>query len=378
MNEHLAGIKVLDLSNNLPGPYCSRILADLGAEIIKIESASKGDPAREFPLFYQQLNYDKKVIAVDLKSNDGKEKVRNLIKGCNVFLESFKPGVCSRLGLGFDEIKKINPQIIYCSISGFGQTGPLASVPAHDLNLQGFSGFTDISDSKKSFESPLPIADFTAGSHAATAIIAALFKNLRSDSKEAQYIDIAMSEPLAHMVDICAKTYPEAQSISKLIRRNFQIKSNKSLVYRSLYKALSESELARLFKPIEKFGFLDLLPHYGIFKTKGNEKIVIGIVNEQHFWLAFCDTLGGVFNKLRNLPIGTRVVGGWVIRHMIKRKIRTKSADEWLRIFQKNIPLPITKVHSRRDLTQIEQFKQRDKLLIIDKHKVIQSPFIHD
>lgn len=152
----LSGIRVLDLSQYLPGPLAAQILADLGADVVKVEPPS-GDPQRNLdPMsgvldptvvepgdtspFYQVLNAGKTVTRIDLKSEAGKAQFRALAEGADVILESYRPGVMDRLGLGFDVLKTINPALVYCALTGYGQTGPLRLAAGHDLNYMAATG----------------------------------------------------------------------------------------------------------------------------------------------------------------------------------------------------------------------------------------------
>ena len=148
----LSGITVVDLTQFLPGPMLSVMMADQGARVIKIEPPA-GDPAREqapfeggHSVWFSQLNRGKESRVLDLKSDAGKAALRELIAGADVFLEGFRPGVMARLGFDYASVRAINPRVVYCSISAFGQTGELAHHPAHDLAVQALAGFLSVND----------------------------------------------------------------------------------------------------------------------------------------------------------------------------------------------------------------------------------------
>ena len=148
----LTGIRVLDMSRLLPGPYCTMLLADFGAEVIKIEEPGKGDYSRSFPPFLKdfgywhlQLNRNKQSVVLDLKSEEGKNIFLELIKTADVVVESYRPGVLKKLGVDYDAAAKINPKIIYCSLSGYGSKGPLAHKADHDLGYLSLAGVTAMS-----------------------------------------------------------------------------------------------------------------------------------------------------------------------------------------------------------------------------------------
>src|SRR5246127_2770189 len=142
----LEGMRVLDFSIMLAGPYCARLLADVGAEVIKIEPPEGDDMRLRTPLrdghstYFGQLNAGKRSLALDLKSADAIKLVHQLVKETDVLVENFRPGVMERLGLGYDALRAINPRLIYCSISGYGQGGPYKDVKAYDLLIQGEGG----------------------------------------------------------------------------------------------------------------------------------------------------------------------------------------------------------------------------------------------
>ena len=201
----LAGIRVLDLTNVLAGPFCCYQLAQLGADVIKVEVPGSGDLARQLGAdaeLNQKLmgasflaqNAGKRSVILNLKNPDGKEVFRRLVGTADVVVENFRPGVMDRLDLGYQELKKLKSNLIYCAISGFGQNGPLKDNPAYDQIIQGLSGVMSITGDRNS--APLrvgfPVADTMGGLTAAFAIAAALFRRQRSN--EGEFIDVSMLE----------------------------------------------------------------------------------------------------------------------------------------------------------------------------------------
>jgi crotonobetainyl-CoA:carnitine CoA-transferase CaiB-like acyl-CoA transferase len=198
----LSGIKVIDLSLFLPGPMMTVMMADQGAEVIKVEPLS-GDPARAqepfeagHSVWFANLNRGKTSVALDLKSEAGKQRLRDLIQTADVFVEGFRPGAMKRLGFDYDAVKAIKPDIIYCSISAFGQHGALAHHPAHDLAVQALCGFLSVNDGPDG--TPVvpgaPSADMAAGLTALSATLMALVARERTG--EGAYIDCAMFDSL--------------------------------------------------------------------------------------------------------------------------------------------------------------------------------------
>ena len=134
MIEPLTGIRVLDLSRLLPGPYCTLLLADLGADVVKIEEPGKGDYMRQLmPGMYEAVNRNKRSVTVNLRSKEGCDILSKMVQRADVLVESFRPGVTAKMGIGYSDLRKINDSLIYCSISGYGQGGPHRNSPGHDI-----------------------------------------------------------------------------------------------------------------------------------------------------------------------------------------------------------------------------------------------------
>ena len=183
----LDGVRVLDLTNVLAGPFCTHQLAHLGAEIIKIEAPGRGDLARQLGMdedlsdqnmgiSFLAPNPGKKSVVLNLQHQEGKDILKQLVASADVLVENFRPGVMDRLGLGFETLKAINSRLIYCAISGFGQKGPLKSRPAYDQIIQGMAGVMSITGDAISApqRAGWPVADTVGGLTAAMAISAAL------------------------------------------------------------------------------------------------------------------------------------------------------------------------------------------------------------
>ncbi len=198
----LSGVRVVDLSVFLPGPMMTMMMADQGAEVTKIETAA-GDPARDQAPFeagqsvwFRNLNRGKKSVALDLKSEDGKARLWDLIDTADVFVEGFRPGVMTRLGFDYEAVSARNPRIVYCSISAFGQTGAMAHHPAHDMATQALAGFMSVNDGPDGMPvvPGAPSADMAAGLTALTATLMALIG--RDQTGKGDFIDCAMFDSL--------------------------------------------------------------------------------------------------------------------------------------------------------------------------------------
>ena len=198
----LTGVRVLALEVSVSGPHCTRILGDMGADVIKIEKPKEGDLIRHWDSAvrglssgYVWLNYNKRSFALDVKKPTGLEMLKRLVKTVDVFVENFAPGVAARLGLGYDDLSAINPELIYCSISGYGQGGPYRDVKAYDLLIQGEAGIIATTGSEdQPAKVSVPIADLACSMYAVTGILTALFQ--RQKTGRGQYIDISMFESI--------------------------------------------------------------------------------------------------------------------------------------------------------------------------------------
>jgi crotonobetainyl-CoA:carnitine CoA-transferase CaiB-like acyl-CoA transferase len=203
----LSGVRVLDLTNVLAGPFATLHLALLGAEVIKIENPKDGDLARKLgivPELNEQLmgtsflaqNANKKSVTLNTKSPEGKELFKKLVKDADVLVENFRPDVMGRLGLGYSVLREINPRLVYCAISGFGQTGPDAFKPAYDQIIQGLSGEMSVNGDERlnPLRTGFPVCDTVGGLNAAFAIMSALYHRERTG--EGQFIDVAMLDSI--------------------------------------------------------------------------------------------------------------------------------------------------------------------------------------
>ncbi|MEI8034864.1 MAG: CoA transferase, partial [Betaproteobacteria bacterium] len=198
----LEGVKVLDLTHALAGPFCSTMLADYGAEVIKLEAFGEGDIARSWgtPLpggetaYFVSLHRNKKGIEINLKHEQGKALFFKLVKECDIVIENFRVGTLTKLGLDYEAAKAHNPGIIYCSISGFGLSGPYRDRPALDLILQAESGMISVTGDKdgRGVRAGVSIADLTAGMYSAFGIMTAL--RVKEKTGQGQQVDVSMME----------------------------------------------------------------------------------------------------------------------------------------------------------------------------------------
>ena len=260
----LSGIRILDLTRLLPGPVCTLHLADLGADVIKIEDTGAGDYARSMgaaagqtaPLFLA-INRNKRALRLDLKKPEGVEVFLRLVRDADIVVESFRPGVVDRLGVGYAACREVNPRIVYCAISGYGQTGPYRDLAGHDVNYCGYAGFIDqVGPAGGDPVIPnLQVADILGGAVVpAMGILAALFDAKRSG--RGRYVDVAMTEGvLSHNLQALAAV------------------ASTGHVYPRGDDFLSGRE-----------------PCYAVYRTSDGKHMAVGAL-ERKFWDRVCDVL---------------------------------------------------------------------------------------
>ena len=214
MAKPLEGIRVLDLTRVLSGPYCTMLLADMGAEVIKIETPEHGDDSRAYPPFdknisayYANLNRNKKSVALNLRDEKAKDVLRELIKKSDVFVENFKPGTIAKMGFSYEEVKKLNPNIVFASISGFGQTGPYRLLPGYDIIAQAMSGMMSVTgwpDSPPT-RTGTAIGDVLGGLNCCIGILAAL--QGRNSQGHGEYVDVGLVDCSVSAMETITEIY---------------------------------------------------------------------------------------------------------------------------------------------------------------------------
>ncbi|MBX7168394.1 MAG: CoA transferase [Pirellulales bacterium] len=231
----LDGIHVLDLSMLLPGPLCTQILRDLGARVTKIEPPAPGDYMALWPpqagsvsAMYLAVNRGKQIVSLNLKQDADRERFFELARTADVVVEGFRPGVISKLGIGYPRLHELNPGIIVCSISGYGQTGPLADRAGHDLNYQALAGVLSISGGDVPANPEIQVADTCGGSYAAAMlIVAALFERTRTG--QGRHLDVSMSEQL---LPLLSTNYAVASTTERDPLRDGEVLSGGAPCYR--------------------------------------------------------------------------------------------------------------------------------------------------
>lgn len=331
----LGGIKVLELSRLLPGGLATQMLGDLGADVIKVEQPEIGDYTRAFPPmgkrdsgFFLVGNRNKRSITVDLKAEAGKEIVRRLAEQCDVVVEGFRPGVADRLGVGYEALKAINPGIVYCSISGFGQDGPYRDVPGHDMNYLGVTGMLQLT-SRPGVGPQVPgplIADIGGGTMMAVfGILAALMARVRTG--EGQFVDVSMTDGSMHFMHSHASHYLMAGEEPT----------------GGVHRVAGGS-----------------MP-YNIYECADGKYLTLGII-EDHFWQRLRRTLGR--EDLPEDPFPPREDMERA-KAVLTEIFLTKPRDEWVRILWEN-DLPAGPVNSFAEAFSDPQMVAREMLLHVD------------
>lgn len=210
----LQGIRVIDLTRILSGPFCSMFLADMGAEVIKIEEPGEGDPVRQqgeavngYSLYFATFNRNKRSITLNLRSEEGKEVLRKLLRGADVVVNNYRPGVMDKMGFGRDALRALKPDIVSCHVTGFGLDGPYRERPSFDFIAQAMSGFMSVNglEGQPPMRAAPPVSDLVAGSYAAMGIMAALVR--RSRTGEGEEVSTALTDSMTSMLAFLATNF---------------------------------------------------------------------------------------------------------------------------------------------------------------------------
>ncbi len=302
----LSGLKILDFSTLLPGPLATMLMADLGAEVVSVSAPGRPDLLNRYPplieetglgAVYSWLGRNKKSILLDLKKPEGIAAVKELVKSYDIVVEQFRPGVMKKFGLDYDSLKEINPRLIYCSITGYGQTGPLALKADHDINYVALSGNMILMDGKAPNKVNIPnfhLADIAGGGYMSViAILSAV--HYREQTGEGQYIDSSMFDSVLPFNCVEAATM-----------------------------LASEAYPENGFRGRHMSGVMNG-PHYDVYETKDKKYISVGPL-EPKFLAVFCDTLGVDQKTLKEAPEE--------FRQQIKDLFLTKTRSEWMEVFE--------------------------------------------
>jgi CoA:oxalate CoA-transferase len=334
----LEGIKILDLTRVLAGPFATMILADLGAEVIKVEIPLSGDDARQFPPFqggesayFMSINRNKKSLTLNLKVEEGREVFLQLLRKCDVLVENFRPGTMEKLGLGYDRLKREQPGLIYAATSGYGQTGPYSQRAAYDAVVQALSGLMSITSSEKDGKPTrvgTSIGDITAGLYTAIGILAALVERQRSGV--GQMVDVAMLDCQVAILENAISRYLASGIVPRPIGNR-----HPSIV------------------PFEPFETLD----GQIMIAAGNDSL----------WHKFCKAVG--LDDMALDPAfssnAKRNENYEPLRERVSAAMRRKATAEWQTVLE-NAGIPNGPIQSIDQVVQDPQMRAREMLVEIE------------
>ena len=335
MFQPLKGVKVIDLSQVLAGPYATYLLALMGAEVIKIEKPGEGDwtrtngseadlSARKMGLGFMAQNAGKKSVELDLKSPAGLSAVKELISDAAIFVENFKPGVIGRLGLGFDAVREINPCIVYCSISAFGQDGPLSARPAYDHIIQGMCGIMKTTGKPGGGPNKVgaPYVDYATGMNGAMAIMAGLMEVSRTG--KAVHLDVAMLDTAMHLM---------ASLVTQQMSSDWVPVANGN-------EAWSAS------------------PSSGAFET-ADGTLMLAANNERQF-RNLCEAIGrrDILKDPRWADASTRKANGGALRETLVESFLTGTAQEWETILS-NATVPAARIRGLDEVLNEDHLRER-------------------
>jgi len=312
----LDGVRVLDLGIWRPVPYATQLLAEMGADVLKVEPPG-GDPMRVFPELFAVLNAGKRSITIDLKTDTDRAKVIDLVADADAFMEGFRPGVADRLGVGYESVRAANPAIVYCSISGYGATGPLAQVPGHDINYQAYAGVLAPRGGRPVTTS-LPVGDLGAGMAAAMTTVAACLRSRATG--EGERIDVAIADVLATWTGAVGKLTPAGSP-----------------------------------QPMNG------LPGYGIYKTADAHFVTIGVLAESHFWSGLCRALA--LDGLEDVALGDRVVMKEELDASVAAAVARMSLSEVQHVLEEN-DVPVAPVLDREHMLGLDHFRVRGTVIV--------------
>lgn len=318
----LKGIKVLDFSTLLPGPMCTLLLAEAGADVIKIERAS-GDDMRDYSpkigtdsVNFSLLNRGKKSIIADLKNAETIAKIQQLIAEADVLVEQFRPGVMDRLGLGYEAVAKMNPRLVYCSITGFGQTGPSAQIAAHDMNYQARAGMVALSADRNGvpFVPPVLTADLAGGAYPAMMNILLGLRKRDLDGRGC-HLDVAMADNL----------------------------------FTLMYWGLGNGWAANQWPSPSNELITGGSPRYQIYQTLDDQFLAAAPLEEK-FWKNFLTLIG--LTELQSVEDAS------LVKARVAKVMAQRTATEWLKIFEGH-DVCVTEVVGLEQATQDPHFVER-------------------
>lgn len=324
----LDGLKVVDFSELLPGPFLSDCLAEMGADVVKVERPPHGDNARALvPGVFAAMNRGKRSVFLDLKNDAQRQQALALVAEADIVLEGYRPGVMARLGLDHDTVSKINPRVIYVSLTGYGQTGPLAALAGHDLNYLAAAGVTALSgraNGPPEHGYGIPVADLAGSLYGLAATLAALEQRHRSG--RGQWLDVSITDCLVHMMN------PRIGQFTAKGLSNLQAQRDEAL----------------------------LRPGYGVFRTADGAYLAIAAV-EDHFWARLVKLLNLAMDDVDVSTFAARSAQADLVNQAVAERIATFEA-ETLRERLTKVDLPWSDVVEPSHLAEYPQHQARGKL----------------
>lgn len=357
MKTALGHLKVLDLTRILAGPWATQNLADMGAEVIKIERPGVGDDTRTWgppflkdaegretrdSSYFLSANRGKQSVTVDLASTEGQEIIRQLVRDADVLVENYKVGTLARYGLAYEDLRAINPRLVYCSVTGFGQSGPYAALPGYDYVFQGMGGLmsmTGVPDGQPGaapMKSGIAISDLLTGMYATTAILAAI--EHRHVSGEGQYIDMSLLD--------CIVTINSYQAINYFLSGNIPQRMGNA--------------------------HSNMVP-YQVFRCRKGD-IIIAVGNDAQY-TAFCKVIGRP--KLAIDPLYStgpqRNRNREALIPLIAEAMLARSMEEWVTLLEAN-NVPCGPIHNMKQVFEDPQVRHRDMQLSLPHSAGVNAP----
>ena len=332
----LEGMTVLDLSRLLPGPWASMLLGDYGAEVVKVEQPGRGDYSRHATpryeresVYFSNVNRNKRSLTLNLRTDEGREILLRLAERADVVLESFRPGIADRLGIGYEAVRERNGRAIYCSVTGFGQTGPYRGHAGHDLNIAGLGGFLQVDPEEPPRMSGFLMADFAGAAMCAIGVLLALQQ--RGRTGRGQYLDVAMLDSLVGWASIIA-TSPFAR----------------------LAGASGEPRL-------QVFG---ANPRYNIYRCADGRSLSVSLL-ERAFWEKLCRAVGRADMINEDETEEDRLTDHGELREPYRRFLvelfAGRDRDAWVAELQAR-DVPCCPIHTPDEVWQDPQVAEREML----------------
>ncbi len=328
----LTGVKVISSAHQLPGPYCTMLLGDLGADVIVVEPPGVGDPARLLPGFLHAVNRNKRSIAVNLKDPGGLDVLKTLVSEADIFLEGFRPGVADRLGIAYQALSAVNPRLVYCSISGYGQSGPYRDWPAHDGTYQGIAGFLAREDGPPQ-QSSAAIADLSSAMFAALSVVSALHHQRQTG--EGQYIDVSMTDGLVSW---------QSPMLGAALKDGAGGAGS--------FRARGE-------------------PGMGIFRCADGKYLTLSIAHEDFFWRNLCMQLD--MQDTADLSRADRVAQRDRLVQRISDGLAKKTRQEWMAILPA-ANVPAGPVNTPAEALDDPQIRSRSMVVEVEGYRTIAHP----